>query len=714
MSRTAITAEMLAAIRTRVAVKPGLSLTELLAMPDVTADAVYSMIAREALYVDLKAVPLANPDRVRVFADRTTAEAYAIVGERPAAERPIVPRPVSQLRDEIVMLDGKRCQIMLVGDTTTILLPLDEKNAAPIMLQNEHFEAFVRAGHIKGLPVGADETLKEVLRLMHEAGPEGMEVANRRYHAIESELNGGAPAMNGVSARTKRRYKRLYRDAERRYGNGYIGLLPRGKERGNRTPRLVDRVVELMETFIATVYETVTQPSKKLVYGQFAEACAKDGLPVPAYKTFTSHIQKRDEREQVEKREGRRAAYALTGPVRGAGGGTPPHGDRPCERAHIDHTLLDIQLVSSRTGKVLGRPWFTAMIDASTRRILAIWLDFNPPSYRACMMVALECVRRFNRLPDCLVVDGGKEFQSTYWETLMAFTRVRLEIRPAAKPRFGSVLERFIETLLKDLIHNLAGNTKASKKPRQMTKEVDPRRHADWTLEELHGTMCRWAYDEYDTIEHSALGGQSPREAYEQGIRTSGTRPRRLIPYDDVLRIIALPSTDKGTTKVHPQGIKVHGIWYWHNALRRLLGQSVPVRYDPYDISVTYVYVEGRWIRCTSSYVETLAGHTERELMLASAILRQQHRGSGRRFETTSRRLAQFLRSEEAAKRLRHQRECDAATKPIIAVVRGESPLTSDEPAMTADGTTPSNGSAPQGPVANITPRIFRDLKHVE
>ena len=62
------------------------------------------------------------------------------------------------------------------------------------------------------------------------------------------------------------------------------------------------------------------------------------------------------------------------------------------EICHIDHTQLDIELVCSRTGRTLGRPWATLLIDATSRRILAIYLTFDEPSYRSCMMVLRICL----------------------------------------------------------------------------------------------------------------------------------------------------------------------------------------------------------------------------------------------------------------------------------------------------------------------------------
>jgi putative transposase len=49
---------------------------------------------------------------------------------------------------------------------------------------------------------------------------------------------------------------------------------------------------------------------------------------------------------------------------------------------------------------------------------------------------------------------------------------------------------------------------------------------------------------------------------------------------------------------VHPgQGIKVHYLSYWNEVFRHpdVEHTPVPIRYDPFDISVAYAYVRGRW-----------------------------------------------------------------------------------------------------------------------
>jgi putative transposase len=117
------------------------------------------------------------------------------------------------------------------------------------------------------------------------------------------------------------------------------------------------------------------------------------------------------------------------------------------------------------------------MTDVYSRRILACYVTYDPLSYRSVMMAFRHCVKHYGRLPQELVADRGPEFQSVYFETLhLRCFETKLE-RPAGQPRFGPVIERLFGTTTQ-LLHQLRGNTQASKIPRQVTKAVDPKRLA--------------------------------------------------------------------------------------------------------------------------------------------------------------------------------------------------------------------------------------------
>ncbi|MGH7839285.1 MAG: transposase, partial [Candidatus Binataceae bacterium] len=343
---------------------------------------------------------------------------------------------------------------------------------------------------------------------------------------------------------------------------------------------------------------------------------------------------------------------------------TPRHGDRPFEIAHMDHTELDVECVTT-SGQSLGRPWMTLLSDAYSRRTLAFYLTFDPPSYRSCMMVLRECVRRFGRFPQIVVVDGGREFQSTYFEALLARYECTKKTRPPAKARFGSILERMFGVANTQFIHNLRGNTQITRNVRQVTKAVDPKSLATWPLAELRARLSEYLYEVHDTLNHQALG-QSPREAFQIGLARSGARIHRRIAYNEEFLMLTLPTTPKGTARVMPStGIKIRYIYYWCEAFRQIEGESVPVRYDPFDAGTAYAFVRGQWLQCHSDCYGTLKGRSEREIMLATAELRRRYQSHSAGFHITARRLAEFLQSVESEEALLAQRLRDGESRAL-------------------------------------------------
>ncbi len=150
------------------------------------------------------------------------------------------------------------------------------------------------------------------------------------------------------------------------------------------------------------------QRGLKAVWGEYVNESEKRKVPYASYSSFVAAAKQRPRYEQTKKRQGPRAAYQHESFYWTLDRATTPrHGDRPFEIAHIDHTELDIELRCSRTGRNLGRPWATFMVDAYTRRVLVVYLSYDPPSYRTCMAVIRECVRRHGRMPQTIVVDGG-------------------------------------------------------------------------------------------------------------------------------------------------------------------------------------------------------------------------------------------------------------------------------------------------------------------
>jgi putative transposase len=641
---------------------PGLTLAALLqANIGGRSDDVFALIASGRLYVDLHAAPLAEPTRVHVYRDQQTAQACRIIHAGPATQTP--------------------------GAAAGEL-------AAP------------------AVPISSPEAAEGHERLVH-ASPEILARAQARYEHLQPLLAGTGRS----TTRTERDWLHKFREAERRYGSGYLGLIDQQHKKGNRTPRLDEAVRQRLDEHIATQYETRCQPGKHVAYGQFLDECQQAGLHAPSHTTYYQRIAQRQRHPQLQKRQGSRAAYPHEPFYWELSQTTPRHGDWPFHLAHLDHTQLDIELVHSRTGRNLGRPWATFLLDAFSRRLLAIGLSFDEPSYRACMMVLRTAVARHERLPGCLVVDGGREFASIYFESLLALYGCSLKTRPGGKPRFGSVLERLFGTTNQDFIHNLQGNTQIMRKVRQVTQAVNPKGQATWTLERLYLALCEWGYEIYDTLDHAALG-QSPREAFEQGLAQSGLRPQQRIANDETFRLATLPTTPRGQAKVEPnRGVKIHSLYYWSEAFRSrsVEGQRIPVRYDPFDAGVAYAFLPhppqavntgadgGRWVRCLSEYYSRFKGRSEREIQLATAELRRQRSQPAAKFRVRAKTLAGFLDSAAGLATVAAQQARDAEARALRnGLGRAGLSRTETMPTMPAPvdaATTPAQEPAPATPL---------------
>jgi hypothetical protein len=314
------------------------------------------------------------------------------------------------------------------------------------------------------------------------------------------------------------------------------------------------------------------------------------------------------------------------------------------------------------------------------------------------MAVLVECVRRHQRLPDHIIVDNGTEFRSTYFETLLAFYHVIKLSRPAGQPRAGSLIERLFRTSETELVHNLQGNTQIMKLARQVTRAVDPQNQALWTLERFYDCFCTWSYEVYDQMLHSTLG-QSPRAAYLAGLAATGVRSHRRVVYDETFRVLTLPTTREGHAQVRAgRGIKVHYLYYWCDAFRDpgVAGTVVPVRYDPFNAGLAYAYVHGLWERCISECYATYQGHTQREMALATAALRQRQRLDRQQINISAKTLAAFLASVEGQERLLEQQLKDTAAQHIRGSIFGDSPT----------GTEAGEASSPSADTASPHPTL--------
>ncbi|KRE73918.1 TnsA endonuclease N-terminal domain-containing protein [Paenibacillus sp. Soil750] len=648
--------------------KPGISLKDLIVLHSLDPDEIYTSLLNKSIYLDLFKEPLADSDIVKVFLNKEVAKAFMNVKEV-EIERSIHSNIIDIEVGSCIQWDGRKYTFLNIGETTYTLLSEDEKSInVPIAV----FKALAKEGLIRGLQV-KDSKGDTALNIIKGASKDQLMEANRKFkHVMMYIEESVVPA--GLSVRTLRHWVKNFKEAEVQYNNGFLGLLPRTSTQGNAYSRFSTEVLGIINSFIEQYYETPVRRNKSTVYRLLVDALKNQGHIAPSFRTFSTMVDERPKHEQKRKREGHKAAYNSEPVYLELDQQTPRHGDRAFEICHIDHTELDIELVCSRTGKNLGRPWATFLVDAFSRRLLVVYITFDPPSYRTCMMVLRECVKRFSKLPQKLVVDGGKEFHSVYFDSMLAYNKVVKLERPGAKPRFGSVCERLFGTTNTTFVHNLLGNTQATKNVRQVTKEVNPKNLAVWNLGSLFEKLKEWAYEVYDTSDHQAVG-LSPRDAFLQSVALTGRRQFAFIKYDETFQMLSLPTTRKGTAKVEPgKGVKMNRFYYWSDKLLHpeIEGKQIPVRYDPYNMGIAYAYFLNQWIMLNSTHYKSMANRTEKELMLAADELRRRQKLHGKTGdEISAAKLVQFLKSAEAEEVLQKQRLKDNEQKSIFEVIKG-------------------------------------------
>lgn len=616
---------------------------------------VYKLIAEEKLYANLDSELLVDVQFVNVYRDRRTAESFRLARSELAVSRnkeliqSIVIEPGQGL-----LWDGQPWTIVNVGGDK---IAIKDEAGAIQTLSRGQLLLLVKSGNVQGTSSDSLSREDEIGRMIAEASNTDLQEADGRLKELGRIQAGEKPT---VCERTVRYWKARMRESNDLLGSTYVGLISRYQECGNRTRRIPLAVQEKIQHVIQEFLLGDSPKSKQSCYAILCTLCHQESLVPPSRKTFGKEIKRTtSEHAQVLARYGEKAAYALSEIVHWQlDNAVPPHGDRAFEIAHVDHTQMDVQLIHSVYGTPMGKPWLTILIDAYTRMVLAYVISYEKPSYRSCMLVIRECLRRHRRVPANIVCDKGSEFFSLYWETLLARLHVTKKTRPTAKGRFGSVIERFFGKANVELLHQLKGNNTPLQAPRSMSGSHDPRKKAVWTLAELTSEFDEYLENTYSHLTHPALG-VSPKMAEETSLRNSGARSVRMLNWSPSLALLCLPEVKGGDRKiVANRGISLNRTFYYHPMLNEpaLANTKVSVRYDPFDYGLVYAKVGKEWLPCSCPEAAQLTGRTEKEVRLLTYELRFHQNSSAADRKNYILRGEQLLSTELKEKVLTQQK----------------------------------------------------------
>lgn len=600
-------------------------------------DDVYRAVTLTAVFIAIDRDWIGDHERCYLYSDVATREAYKASSTAIATAATWVRASVQDLRPgQQLDWDGRIWSLANLGTNDATLI--DGVTVHP--LPREVFDQLIRDCRIRVVHAeaeAADNRIAQSYKLIQAATPLELSKALQVLKNIQPFLDGTAHVPPD---RTQRRGLCNWRRGEAAFGNGFVGLLPHFSRCGNRTPRLEPAVLAIVRTQTELHYANPKKVRRLRVYERIAHACKEEGFLAPSYGWYCQYLMRRPAYDLTVAREGRRAAYNQEGRVEHTEKLLPHRADYAFQKAYVDHTQSDTQTSCSVTSTILGKPWLTLIVDDFSGDVIGRYLTYDPPSYRSVLMAIRDCVRRHGRLPESLVVDGGSEFSSVWFETTCAYFRVTIIRRPAAKPRFGSRGERVFGTLNSNFFHTLAGNTQLRKLVRQITPEVDPDNFTVWTFEALLNALDLYL-DEYRNLVHREIL-MTPLQARIKSMQKMGNRPERRIAYDQDFLISTCPTTDRGQAKVQADGVKINYLYYSAPELRPLIGKKVPVRFDPYNMAIAYAMVQGGWVTLRSRFFAELKGRGERELIVAREQYRKR-RGDVEKLRLSESSFVKFL-----------------------------------------------------------------------
>lgn len=410
--------------------------------------------------------------------------------------------------------------------------------------------------------------------------------------------------LKSKSARTVRRYRKALKDAQ----GDPASLYPRWHRCGNRLRRISDVHRQLLNEVIVETKADQNQSSPAIGFREykrrFKEMPLSDSDRCVCERTFY-HLfwRKNEDPELARQRGGRRAGNASAHSIDPFRRTLLP--TRSFAIAHVDHYLFDIELFLGRTPKgepITRRPWLTAMVDAYSGEVLANWLSYKSPSRESCAMVVRDCVSRHRKLPEVLVVDGGGEFDSVHFTTLLASLNVTRIERPPEDPRFGKEVERLFGAFKESFARGLPGFVSGVSASRKTSGDHSAANRARLKFHELLELLENFTFNGYN---HEPKPGEfetrSGLRATSEAILPFSGRPLSL---DTRLLIqTAIPTLASCYDLFPGRGVRVYGEWYSCRALLDYDGpkKDVQVRTEPFDKSIIYACIGNRWHVCRSS-----------------------------------------------------------------------------------------------------------------
>lgn len=387
-------------------------------------------------------------------------------------------------------------------------------------------------------------------------------------------------------------------------GKDIRALVPKLQQKGNRTRRYGDKLLELIRKAIHSRYMTRERPTMIDTYYDAVELVRKENLlrpkeihlPIPTKALVKKEINSIPAYDRHAARHGIQAAKMKFRSVLGHN-----FSERPLQTAEIDHTILDMMVVDDESMLPLGRPTLTVCQDVMSRCILGFYVGFEPPSF----VTVAQCLKQ-SILPkvttkedhpsvsnswechgvmETLVVDNGLEFHSANLEALCLPFGINIQFCPRKQAWFKPHVERVIQTMNCNVAHGNPGSTFSNILEKD---DYDAAQKATITLSTFIEIIHIWVIDIYHQDVHRTLD-QKPIEVWRENVSQMHTN----LPADpndmDCL-------TGSATTRdISHKGVNINNLLYNSREiedLRKQIGaeiKNVTIRYNESDLGYIYV-----------------------------------------------------------------------------------------------------------------------------
>lgn len=595
------------------------------------ADVVHWALAHRELHADLDAA-LLTPQKhlVQIFRHPEAMKAWGLA-IRPDGGFPSTTAESSGIDalepGDAFLFDGQRLKVSLHGATAVYA---QTSNGQPVVITHDMLVSALQGGKV----VLPDRLVKDANRSrLMRASPAELASAIRRIEILQT-LDAGRlpPLQDRHSASTYRRWRRLVKVGEANGLSAVESLLDESDQRGFRGTHIDAEFSRKLDAWIERALRDKLNKTTLAMFYDIEELAVADGHRMVAKSSFYERVRRLRSVSTIRDAEGHKRAYPLLPAYWMLEVDTPVHCERAMELVHFDSTLLDVEIRSSISGEVLGRPWLSLAVCAHSRRVVGMYLSFRPPSYVSSMMLLADVIKRTGRLPDAIVHDWGSEFKAKDFKHALTALSITRHVRPKSAPRFGSVLERMFGVVTRELIDNVAGNTKARKEVRQLSPQSDPTTHSGLWLADLYQGLEDFFFRIYDSRKHSTIL-RAPKDAFDASFIAHGVRVHRLRNYDDLLSIL-MPTARGRPRLIDPaRGVFVNYRYYGHPLMTSLAldGSSAIVKPIPFDPGVVLVFMKGQWLTCRAGLHADLqhAPEVVRRCLFEEWLLEQ-------RFVTTS------------------------------------------------------------------------------